>query len=189
MAEQSIPQHNQEELTMHKEAETYRILVVSLNKARLQKVLSLVHENLRKHDSESISIEFLPCVASLGSYESDDGSKIRFLSSFIYYDGSAMTKFFDDDNIRPSLSAVAMVGYEWKLQDKQQLENYFQANNLSLEIQCVHPNTEFKNLDDEMEFFKNLSEEEKKIHIQNQTMGPGKMAKLIMNMANRSNSR
>jgi dual specificity phosphatase 12 len=150
--------------------------------------MSLVHERQSDRDAEDesagqVSIEFLPCIATMGSYEAEDGSQKRYLASVIYHDGSPMTKFFDDEDVRPTLSLVAMVGYEWKDQDKLQLENFFKANNLTIEIDCVQANQEFESLQHEMDSFKNLNKEEKGTHLANQTMGPGKMVGFIFNAA------
>ena len=165
-------------------------MVVSLNRPKLAKIISLVEEIQRNEDAEdesaglvSVKVEFLPCIATMGSYEAEDGSQKRYLASVVYHDGSPMTKFFDDEDVRPTLSLVAMVGYEWKDQDKLQLENFFKANNLTIEIDCVQANQEFESLQQELNSFKNLSEEEKGAHLANQTMGPGKMVGFLVNAA------
>jgi dual specificity phosphatase 12 len=175
---------------MSKKPETCRVLVVSLNRPRLAKIISLLEESQSNKDAEdesaglvSVNVEFLPCIATMGSYEAEDGSQKRYLATVIYHDGSQMTKFFDDEDIRPTLSLVAMVGYEWKDQDKVQLENFFKANNLTIEIDCVQANQEFESLQQEMECFKELSKEEKGAHQANQTMGPGKMVGFLVNAA------
>jgi dual specificity phosphatase 12 len=175
---------------MSKKPETCRVLVVGLNRPRLAKIISLAEESQSKKDAEdesaglaSVKVEFLPCIATMGSYEAEDGSQKRYLASVIYHDGSPMTKFFDDEDVRPTLSLVAMVGYEWKDQDKLQMENFFKANNLTIEIDCVQANQEFESLQQEMNSFKDLSEEEKATHLANQTMGPGKMVGFIVNAA------
>jgi dual specificity phosphatase 12 len=173
---------------MSKKPETCRVLVVALNRQRLAKIISLVEESRKNQDADDgsaglVSIEFLPCVATMGSYEAEDGSQKRYLASVVYHDGSPMTKLFDDENVRSTLSLVAMVGYEWKDQDKLQLENFFKANNLTIEIDCVQANQEFESLQQEMNSFKTLSNEEKDAHLANQTMGPGKMVGFILNAA------
>jgi hypothetical protein len=175
---------------MSKKPETCRVLVVGLNRPKLAKIISLAEIQSEKDAGDeasaglvSIKVEFLPCIATMGSYEAEDGSQKRYLASVIYHDGSPMTKFFDDQDVRPTLSLVAMVGYEWKDQDKLQLENFFKANNLTIEIDCVQANQEFESLQQEMNSFKNLSDEEKAAHLANQTMGPGKMVGFIVNAA------
>jgi len=78
-----------------------------------------------------------------------------------------------------------MVGYEWKEPDDvQHVIKYFHANNLlSVSVECVRPNDSFASLDEEMEFFKNLGDTEKAEYISDQTMGPGKMARFILEAA------
>jgi dual specificity phosphatase 12 len=105
------------------------------------------------------------------------------MESFVYHDGSPMTQFFDDPDFRSSLKTIIMVGYEWKENDSEQLKNYFQANNLSLSPECVHPNSGFESLQTEMDFFKSLNEKDKNKHLSEQTMGPGKMAKFVLDAA------
>jgi dual specificity phosphatase 12 len=177
----------------------YRILVAGLHRARLANIMSLIKVKQEQQQLSSageiptISIDFLPCLASMGSYKSEeDGSLIRYLNSINYHDGSAMTQFLDDPSVRPTLTALAMIGYEWHLpHDALQLENYFVSQNLKslTMVECVTPNSSlefsFSSLEQEMEYFKRLDEETKARHIENETMGPGKMAKFVWNLAQR----
>jgi dual specificity phosphatase 12 len=178
----------------------YRILVVGLHRARLANIMSLIKVKQQREQEQPssaeeipiISIDFLPCLATMGSYKSEeDGSLIRYLNSINYHDGSAMTQFLDDPQVRPTLTALAMIGYEWHIpHDALQLENYFQSQNLNslTMVECVTPNSSdysFSTLEQEMEYFKGLDEETKACHIHNETMGPGKMAKFVWNLAQR----
>lgn len=166
------------------ENEIKRIIVVGLNRPRLSKVMSLVAEVVEDDKEESAGIvEYIPCLAAMSSYEDEEGKEIRYMSNFVYQDGSPMTKFFDDEEFRLNLALVLMVGYEWMEPDIQYVSNYFHTNNLSVNVECVHPNDGFSSLHSEMDFFKNLSEDEKAEHISNQTFGPGKMARFILDMS------
>lgn len=173
--------------------QTESIIVVGLNRARLIKILSLVEENESRTivgrdisengNRDEITIEYVPCIAVMSSYEAEDGSQVRFMANFVYQDGSPMKRYFDDEDFRSSLGTVLMVGYEWHPADAKQIEGYFKANNLSVSVQCVSLNPCFSDLDDEMTAFKLLSEDEKDRHLSDQTMGPGKMARFILDSA------
>jgi dual specificity phosphatase 12 len=91
-----------------------------------------------------------------------------------------MTQYFDDNSFRDHLRTVLLIGYEWQDQDNDKIEAYFKANQLEVEIECVTPNPEFETLHDEMEAFKTLEEERKEQCLSDGYMGPGKMAKSIM---------
>jgi dual specificity phosphatase 12 len=183
---------------MADKGQTEIIIVVGLNRARLTKILALVHESEEKDDVETsislrpfsenghfekFTIDYLPCIASMSSYEADDGEQIRFMANFVYHDGAPMTKYFDDESFRSALTTVLMVGYEWHPSDRQRIEGYFKANNLSVSVLSVSPNPGFTSLHDEMEAFKVLSEDEKAKHLSDRTMGPGKMARFVLESA------
>lgn len=171
--------------------------MVGLNGARLNKIMALVHESEEKNfetafgrnplsedgPAEKLTIQYVPCIASMSSYESDDGNQIRFLASFVCHDGAPMKKYFDDDDFRSALTTVLMVGYEWHPSDCHQIEGYFKANNLSVSVQSVSPHPDFASLHDEMDAFKVLSECEKAKHLSDRTMGPGKMARFVLDSA------
>ena len=131
----------------------------------------------------ALAVEFVPCLASIASYKAEDGTNVRYMANFVYHDGSAMTQFLDDPELRSSLKTILMVGYEWKENDGEHLKKYFEANNLPLLTVCVQPNPGFDSLEQEMDFFKNLNENDKDKHLSEQTLGPGKMAKFILDTA------
>jgi dual specificity phosphatase 12 len=163
---------------------TETIVVVGMNRPRLTKIMSLIEEGRQQQGLSELDQEFqidlIPCLAAMGSYEAEDGSKVRYMANFVSLDGSPMTQFFDDDDFRSSLESVLMVGYEWKPNDSEQVKNFFQATNLPVEVDCVQPNSDIASLQEEMEFFKNLAVNDKKQHISEQTMGPAKMAKFVL---------
>ena len=125
-------------------------------------------------------VEYVPCLAAMSSYEAENGDAVRYMSDFVFRDGSPMSSFFDDEAFRESLDTVVMVGYEWQENDKQLVEKYFESNLLSVTIVCVSPNPGFSSLGEEMSHFKNLSDDEKERHTTNHTMGPKKMKRFIL---------
>ena len=164
------------------EVEVDRVIVVGMNRTRLLKIMAMVADET-SDDESPLNVEYIPCVVSMSSYEGEDGENIRYMSSFIFHDGSPMNKFFDDEAFRVSLSTVIMVGYEWKESDGDHVEKYFEANLLSVPIKCVNPNPEFLSLSEEMHYFKNLTDEGKAQHSSNHTMGPRKMKRFIIDTA------
>ena len=187
----------------------YRVLVIGANGARLAKIISLVkaHEENGEDDQVSnktgILIEHIPCIAKMGHYRDESGSTVRYLNTFCCWDGSPMTKFFDDDEVRATIVGVLMVGYEWTIDgdtetgdhsfpneakradDKAQIGNYIRSNQLLEQIsifECIKPNPEFNTLQAEMDHFKSLDELAKTQHMAHQSMGPGKMAKFVLDM-------
>lgn len=179
------------------------LVVVGMNRPRLNKIISLVDEKRSTHN-ESISdtssgendalsslggakkvpAKLVQCLAAMDSYEDENGNSVRYLSSVVYHDGSPMTEFFDDVSFRESLRSVMLVGYEWQDGDTSKIESYFKANQLEVEVKCVTPNPEFDNLQQEMEAFKNLDNERKEQCLADGSMGPSKMAKLIVEAMN-----
>jgi len=164
------------------EVEVERVIVVGMNRARLLKIMAMVADEALD-DESSLNVEYIPCVVAMSSYEGENGESIRYMSSFEFHDGSPMTKFFDDEACRLSLSTAIMVGYEWKESDEELVGKYFESNLLSISIECIHPNSDFSSLSEEMNHFKNLTDEEKAQHSSNQTMGPRKMKRFVLDTA------
>mmetsp|Transcript_65805 Transcript_65805/g.133854 ORF Transcript_65805/g.133854 Transcript_65805/m.133854 type:complete len:360 (+) Transcript_65805:180-1259(+) len=168
--------------------EVEKVIVVGMNRTRLLKIMAMIDEDGVAEDENHRDVEYVPCVAQMASYEGEDGEDIRYMSSFVYHDGSTMSKFFDDEGFQESYSTVIMVGYEWKESDDELVRKYFEANLLAVDIRCVAPNPGFLSLSDEMCHFKNLSSEEKEEHASNRTMGPRKMQQFILEMVRSSKS-
>jgi dual specificity phosphatase 12 len=160
----------------------YRIIVVGKNRPRLSKILSILEEQEDDDKDLSFSIDLVPCLARIDSYESEDGKQVRYLSNFVRHDGVSMAEVFDDADmlIQQPLSGVAMVGYEWAEDDVIHIDNYFKANNHPLEVECVQPEEDYGTLHGEMEAFKNFTPEQKEKCFANRTMGPGKMVRFIL---------
>jgi len=176
--------------------ETAYLVVVAMNRPRLNKILSLVNEKrtthledqTSRHETSSIaktSATLIPCLASMGAYEDENKKMIRYLSNVVYHDGTSMTKYFDDESFREGLRKVLLIGYEWHDDDTEKIGAYFKANQLEVEIECVTPNPEFESLHEEMEAYKNLAEERKEECLSDGLMGPGKMAKWVLEAVKR----
>lgn len=171
-------------MTQDEESKKY-LVVVGMNRPRLNKIISLVDERQPPQSSiennqASLSTTVVPCLAAMSSYKDENGNSIRYLSNVIYHDGSPMTKYFDDPAFRDNLDSVLLVGYEWQDQDDEKIKGYFLANQLDVLVKSVDPNPEFQSLHEEMEAFKILDDESKDVCLTNGTMGPGKMAKAII---------
>jgi len=161
--------------------ETRYVMVVGMNRPRLQRVLTLVEEGMGVEQEGSVRTKILPCLAAISSYDDDDGQPVRYMSTFVAMDGSPLTTYLDDEDIRPAIHLLLMVGYEWNHDtDPRHIEGYFQANNLSVPVYCVKPNEEHSSLQEEMQHFKSLSTVEKEAVQSDRSMGPTKMAKFVL---------
>ena len=170
--------------------ETNFLLVVEMNRPRLNKILSLVQEkrSMEKEQDASLDVQpaakllvtLVPCLASMGFYEDENNNVVRYLSNVVCHDGSPMTKYFDDESFRRGLRSVLLIGYEWQDQDTDKMEGYFKANQLDVGVECVTPNPEFESLQEEMDAFRSLDEGSKERCAVEGTMGPSKMAKWVV---------
>ena len=70
-------------------------------------------------------------------------------------------------------------------QQQQQTDNHDGKANEML-IECIQPNPEYTSMKEENEVFRQLSDEGKKEAVSNGTIGPGKMAKFVYNVAKRA---
>jgi len=96
-----------------------------------------------------------------------------------------MAQFLDGESFRTNLQLVLMVGYEWQSGDRAHVSKYFETNGLDVKVECIQPDQNRKSLQEEMDTFKGLNPEDKKKHAQEQTMGPSKMAKFIIDALRR----
>jgi dual specificity phosphatase 12 len=181
------------------ETETETVIVVGMNRTRLLKIMDMVAAETvtgeavfgkdgRQQQHHHQAVEYVSCVAAMSSYEGEDGKDTRYMSSFVFHDGSPMNQFFDDEGFRASLKKIVMVGYEWKESDDDLVTKYFEAFQLPVEIDCVVPNPGFSSLSEEMQHYKTLTTEEKEDHTTNHTMGPGKMQRFILDALRSSES-
>lgn len=164
-----------------------RIVVVGQHRARLNKIMELVNEQKETLSESEIdkTSEIVPCLAALQSYPDEDGNPVRYMSVFVYHDGSSMAHFLDDENFRENLQLVLMVGYEWQSGDESHISKYFETNGLDVKVECIQPDENHETLQEEMDEFKGLNPEDKKKHAHEQTMGPSKMAKFIIDAIRR----
>ena len=153
------------------------VVVVGMNRTRLLKIIAMVND---EEDNDQPVVKYVPCVAIMDSYENEDSEQVRYMSNFVYKDGSPMNQFFDDEGFRESLTKVVMVGYEWQTTDQNLVQKYFEMFGFKAEICCVEANPGFSSLDEEMQHFKNLTPPEKEEHASNHTMGPSKMKQFIL---------
>lgn len=167
--------------------EVARIVVVGQHRARLSKIMELVNEQ-KETLSESefkTTTKIVPCLVALQAYPDEDGNQVRYMSNFVYHDGSSMAQFLDDETFRANLQLVLMVGYEWQRGDGSHVSKYFETNGLDVKVECIQPNENYETLQEEMDTFKGLNPEDKKKHAQEQTMGPSKMAKFVVDALRR----
>ncbi len=173
-----------------KKIEKRYLVVIGMNRPRLNKILSLVEEResddaSSNHEIAMMTVTVVPCLAAMGSYKDENGNFVRYLSNVVYHDGSPLTTYFDDASFRENLDSVLLVGYEWLKGDDEKIQGYFHANQLEVSVTCGDPNQEFDNLHEEMEAFKVLDDETKQKCQSNGSMGPGKMAKMIIEAVSR----
>jgi hypothetical protein len=179
----STPSNNEND-----DPSTLRVIVVGKNRLRLNKIMTLVQELEGDEgvvDSSFRHHAYLPCLAAMDSYDDANGNPVTYMSTFATVDGSPMTKYLDDDKFRQSLQLILLVGYEWnELEDQPHIESYFLANQLAdnVVIKCVRPNDTFSTLHEEMQYFKNLSEEEKAEQNTQKELGPCKMARFVVDI-------
>ncbi|KAL3931552.1 MAG: hypothetical protein SGBAC_011259, partial [Bacillariaceae sp.] len=162
--------------------EATRVVVVGQHRARLAKIMELVNERKATLSEPEFdkTTNLVPCLAALQAYPDEDGNQVRYMSNFVYHDGSSMAQFLDDQNFRSNVRLVLMVGYEWQKGDKVHISKYFETNGLDIRVECVQPDGNHETLQQEMDTFKGLNSEYKKKHAQEQTMGPSKMAKFVV---------
>jgi hypothetical protein len=162
--------NQRQQLSSPNHFQTIRIMVVGQNRPRLVKILSLVkdlEEAIQEEADDNLFPfhEYIPCLATMDCYENTDGTLIRYMSNFMSLDGSSMMKYFDDDEFRESLQLVLLVGYEWNKgleEDLSHIRSYLHANQFdNVSIECVAPTDNFETLQEEMKYFKNLSEDDK----------------------------
>ena len=172
----------------------------------------LSEEDLPKEIPTQIEIEYLPCVATFDSYEDESGNVIRYLVKIEYHgvhgtltNGKSLAPFFDDDgsarddseNIFPGISAVAVgCGIDTD-DDNEKIASFFNSlsrscqqvtrtdldDNHELLVELNKCNPEYSSMKEENDAYRNLSEDEKQDAITKQTIGPGKMAKFVYEIA------
>ena len=208
-----------------------RIAVVGLNHQRVARVIALIQSStsskymspitnqcmlsesdLPKEIPAQVEIEYLPCVATFGSYEDESGNIIRYLVKLEYHgmygtlaNGKSMASFFDDDDSAgnsgekpfPGISAVA-VGCGIDTDDDvgkiacfvnslsrscQEATSTPVDENHEVIVKLIECNEEYSSMKEENDAYRKFSEVEKQNAITKQTIGPGKMAKFVHDIA------
>ena len=159
-----------------------------------------------------VEIEYLPCVATFDSYEDETGKMIRYLVKLEYHGengtlvkGQSLAPFFDDDSVTdgenpfPGIAAVAVGCGIDADEDVEKITSFIKTlsascqqvanadgeydGDLQLLVECVKCNAEYSSMKEENDAYRNLTENEKQDAILNQTIGPGKMAQFVYEVA------
>lgn len=182
--------------------------MVGAARPRLAKVMGLLLPLNNTNSNSTVSIEYLPCVATFDSYEDQDGNQVRYLISVNYHGvdgtqtvGSSLATFFDEEPAPPKegdannikrtnlgiLGVAIGAGIEMD-DDVERIRTFFQtlrgeAPSLTLEV--IQPNRAlYATMKEETDAFKALSAEAKEEAALQQSIGPGKMAKFAHDFAN-----
>ena len=85
-----------------------RVAIVGSHRNRVARVVSLLHqqqqqEEAHEEEKKKKNVEYLPCVATFGTYESEEGEMVSYLASVQYHGpegqtkkGSSLAPFFDE---------------------------------------------------------------------------------------------
>jgi dual specificity phosphatase 12 len=157
-----------------------------------------------------VEIQYLPCVATFDSYEDEGGNNVRYLVKLEYHGedgmstkGMSLAPFFDDDscaddNHFPGIAAIAIGCGIDAPEDVEKITSFVKTlssscrqmtsdvNISTLLAECIQCNAEYSSMKEENDAFRNFSEDEKKEAIINQTIGPGKMAKFVYEVAQKA---
>lgn len=181
---------------------TYRVAIVGAHVVRVAKVLSLV-KNTYCVDDDELEVEFLPLVATFGSYDDEDGTSIKYLANVTYHGvdgkqkGTSVAQFFDsvdeehdrDKPKQPPISIVAIgIGIEDE-KDVQQIRNFLSTLGGTLDgviVECIRHNPEFNSMAEETKAFQQLDDDARREVTDLQIMGPGKMAKFVLDLLAKS---
>jgi dual specificity phosphatase 12 len=160
----------------------------------------------------NIHIEYIPCVATFDSYEDEHGNQVRYLTKLEHYGsnidskhGESLATFFDEQSstgieklgntIRLSGIAAFAIGRGVEMEeDIEAVSNFIRMlsgqndNDQKKEeekilIESIQPNPDYSSMTEENLAYKALSTEEKEEATTSQTIGPGKMAKFVRDVA------
>mmetsp|Transcript_3421 Transcript_3421/g.7477 ORF Transcript_3421/g.7477 Transcript_3421/m.7477 type:complete len:408 (-) Transcript_3421:64-1287(-) len=199
-----------------------RVVIIGAQRARVAKVASILNSDQalanfqhQPPDYEdqtpaiNITIEYLPCVATFGSYKNASGDVVRYLEKIEYHGaeggcprGSSLAPFFDtvDDaevNQKLRLDGISVVAIGCGIdstQDVAMIETFVNGvcsasvedGHSSIDapiLQCVQPNGEYSSMKEENEAYRGMSADEKSEAVQSGTIGPGKMARFAYALA------
>ena len=181
----------------------YRIGIIGSHRVRVDKVLSLLanQPTLVDYDDEpdkrQIHVEYVPCVATFGSYEGEDGNPVKYLMK-IENNGASLAQFFDEvvdekneKNVRiPGIAAFVM-GCGIEPEDVSLISSFINlitgkaeaTDDEKVVVKCAEPNDGYSSMKEETIAYKNLSPSEKEEVTKAQIIGPGKMVKLAIDLA------
>jgi len=181
---------------------TCRVAIVGAHRPRVAKVLSLLQSPdqsvVQPSEHVAIKIEYLPCIASFGVYKDETGAIVKYLSTVSYHgpDGkqdkpSSLAPFFDEErDDKDPFAGVAAVAIGCGIDDDpdiQQIATFLQAltgvNYARILVDSVKPNSEFASMKEEMIAYQALDAAKKEEVSTQQSIGPGKMAKLVESLA------
>lgn len=176
---------------------TYRVAIVGAHVVRVAKVLALVKE---KYDAQpDDDVEFIPLVAAFGSYEDEHGETVRYLSNVTYHGvdgkekGASIAQFYDDlpegcEEGKPKSAPIAIVAIGVGIEDDKDVQairvflSTLAGSLEGMELACIQPNPEYETMADEMKAFQQMDVGEKREATEQQTIGPGKMAKFVLEL-------
>ena len=170
----------------------------------LSELVQEEEEDATNHSSP-VALEFLPAVAVFGSYQDEHETVVRYLSSVDYYGPqatntkpSSLLPFFDEEEAVSSettssnkelpvfagISALAIGAGLENDQDVSKIRSFVESMSRK-ELPCgiIQPNPEYATMTQELEAFRILSPDAKAEATRLHTLGPGKMAKFVLDFA------
>jgi hypothetical protein len=147
----------------------------------------------------AIEIEYLPCVATFESYNNDCGISVKYLAKLEYHGpngaltmGQSLAPFFDAIDPALPFNGIVAVAIGCGIEEDGDVENirtYFAAlsscseDSVDTMIQCLKPNEEYASMKEENEAFRQMTEEKKEEATRHGTLGSGKMATFVFDVA------
>lgn len=181
-----------------------RVAIIGAQRPRVVKVISLLEQFSSVHPNEhvTITIQYLPCIASFGTFKDETGTTVKYLSNLSYHgvDGkenaSSLAPFFDEerDEQDPFIGiSVAVLGCGIEDEtDIQQIRTFLQTlsgecnEKKRILVDCVTPNPGYATMKDETIAYQALDVLQKEEAAHSQTIGPGKLAKFALSTAMRA---
>ena len=162
---------------------TFRVAIVGAHALRVAKVLSLVKENAQTDED----VEFLPLVASFGSYKDEHGAMVRYLSNVTYHGvdgkqkGASIAQFYDDfpeghHDCKPQYLPIAVVAIGVGIEDARDVQAIRKflstlAGNLDgMVLEGIQPNPEYETMADETKAFQQMDADAKREATERQTI-------------------
>jgi hypothetical protein len=147
----------------------------------------------------AIEIEYLPCVATFESYNNDCGISVKYLAKLEYHGpngaltmGQSLAPFFDAIDPALPFNGIVAVAIGCGIEEDGDVDNirtYFAAlsscseDSVDTMIQCLKPNEEYASMKEENEAFRQMTEEKKEEATRHGTLGSGKMATFVFDVA------